>query len=126
MWHWSTIMDTKKNDFERHYAEIERKYGRKQKRLDRNVIASLISHRSWRIPRLRQQREDMSRSLFEGYAPCFMLALIGYNAFGGTAWSWAAFVWIFGAVLTVAVAYMRERAGEPLIASQGIQTVENC
>lgn len=63
----------------------------------------------------------MSRSLFEGYAPCMMIALIGFNAVGGSALAWAAFVWIFGAVLTVMMAYMRERMTETSMSPRSIQ-----
>jgi len=67
----------------------------------------------------------MLRSLFEGYGPVLLIAIVGYNAAGGSFFSWAAFVWIFGALLTVALAYLRVRVGAPNMTAQTIPAVEN-
>lgn len=51
----------------------------------------------------------MLRSIYEGYIPCILLAAIGYQTLGGGLLAWTAFVWVFGAVLTVAIASLRIR-----------------
>ena len=68
----------------------------------------------------------MLRSIFEGYAPSVIIAMIGYAVIGGSALSWVAFVWIFGALFTVAVAYMRTSVVAPTINPQSLRQMENC
>lgn len=48
----------------------------------------------------------MMRSIFESYMSCAVLAAVGYGALGGNLVGWLTFIWIFGAVLTVLIAYL--------------------
>ena len=70
----------------------------------------------------------MLRSLYEGYIPCIILAVVGMNTMGGSVWLWLSFVWVFGAVMTVAVACLRMRmVGAAATAPQRVnRAMENC
>lgn len=60
----------------------------------------------------------MLKTIIEGYAPSIIIAMIGFSAIGGSLLSWFAFVWIFGAMFTVALAFVRSSAQQ----SSGMQT----
>ena len=49
----------------------------------------------------------MLKTLFQGYAPTIAVAGIGYCFTALSPLVWLAFVWIFGAIVTVALAYIR-------------------
>ena len=68
----------------------------------------------------------MLKSIYEGYLPCIALAIIGFNTLGGSALSWVAFVWIFGAVATVGVAYARAMLTAQPRETRAIGAMENC
>lgn len=68
----------------------------------------------------------MLKSIYEGYLPCIVLAIIGFNALGGSVFAWLAFVWVFGAVMTVGVAYLRSRAATIKANSPALGVMENC
>ena len=66
----------------------------------------------------------MLRSIYEGYIPCILLAIIGYQTLGGGVLAWMSFVWLFGAVMTVGVACLRTRAMHaPIIANARVSSV---
>ena len=68
----------------------------------------------------------MLKTIYEGYIPCIVMAIIGYNTLGGSVLAWLAFVWLFGAALTVGVAYLRSRLASPQVKPQAMgATVEN-
>lgn len=56
----------------------------------------------------------MLRSIYEGYIPCILLAIIGFQTLGGGLLAWMSFVWVFGAVMTVAIACLKTR---PIVAA---------
>jgi len=68
----------------------------------------------------------MLKSLSQGYGPALVIAAFGSLTVGGSALAWLAFVWIFGAVLTIAIAALRmrptENVGPRRPISVGIQT----
>ncbi|MEL6641672.1 MAG: hypothetical protein AAFP98_10230 [Pseudomonadota bacterium] len=69
----------------------------------------------------------MLKSIYEGYLPTIVLAVIGYSMLGGGFMTWLAFVWVFGAVFTVGVAYLRSRFESPEIRpQQAMGAMENC
>lgn len=68
----------------------------------------------------------MLRSIYEGYIPCIVLAVIGYSTLGGGLLAWLAFVWVFGAVFTVGVAYLRSRMPSSQMRPQTMGAMENC
>lgn len=67
----------------------------------------------------------MLKSIYEGYIPCIVLAILGFNTLGGSVLAWIAFVWIFGAVATVGVAYLRAMMSTPA-AEPRLGAMENC
>ncbi len=69
----------------------------------------------------------MLKTLYEGYIPCIIMAALGHSLMGGSLLAWAAFVWIFGAVLTVAVAMLRTQTNtSPLRTRPVTARIENC
>ena len=46
----------------------------------------------------------MLKSLIQGYIPAILLAVLGNALLGGSFFAWMVFVWVAGAVLTIAVA----------------------
>lgn len=68
----------------------------------------------------------MLKSIYEGYIPSIVIAIIGFNTLGGSVLAWLAFVWLFGAVATVGVAYARSALSAPKIETQTIGAMENC
>ncbi len=68
----------------------------------------------------------MLKSIYEGYIPCIVLAIIGFNTLGGSVLAWTAFVWLVGAVLTVGVAYARSALSERKVETQAMGAMENC
>lgn len=68
----------------------------------------------------------MLRSIFEGYAPCVIIALLGYSAVGGSALAWLAFIWLFGAITTIMIAFVRAKSETADVRPRGINRMENC
>ena len=69
----------------------------------------------------------MLKSIYEGYIPIALLAIIGHGYYGGSVLFWLAFVWIFGAVATVAVGYLRTKMVPAHGTAQNVPAViENC
>lgn len=59
----------------------------------------------------------MLRSIYEGYIPCILLAVIGYQTLGGGVLAWMSFVWVFGAVMTIAIACLKTRPVEATVSA---------
>lgn len=69
----------------------------------------------------------MLKSIYEGYIPTVLLAVIGHGYYGGSVLFWVAFVWIFGAVATVAVGYLRTKTVAERSTAQSVPAAfENC
>lgn len=69
----------------------------------------------------------MLKSIYEGYIPIVLLAIIGHGYYGGSVLFWMAFVWIFGAVSTVLVGYLRTKTVSERETPQRVPAAfENC
>lgn len=49
----------------------------------------------------------MIKSIALGYVPALAVAFAGWAVMGGSGWRWLLIVWILGAMLTIAFAYVR-------------------
>lgn len=118
-------MNTVKYEFKRVYAEIFGEVRGIEKPLDSvspGILVFLTRQKFWQ----NSDGMNMLRSIFEGYAPSVIIAMIGYAVIGGSALSWIAFVWVFGALFTVATAYLRTSAVAPSMTTRPLRQMENC
>lgn len=119
-------MNRNKSRFKRVYAEIFVQIGITEKLLDsvgHPALVFSLRQNFWQ----NSDRMNMLRTIIEGYAPSILIAMIGFSAIGGSLLSWLAFVWIFGAMFTVALGYVRTSVRQaPSMNTARIGQMEKC